>query len=198
MKLLIIGDDKISRKVVTSLPYDRHLRIVVDTTSLYRRVLRLLRRGSLTAPMLLQMAWAEMCRKGEPAPPLPTVKNNHDILSVIKKYGIDTAFLFRTGIIINSSVLATDVNVMNIHCAKLPDYAGLGAIYKALKNEEFYQEATLHRVAKQIDLGETVETLPYALRPELSYRHNEDIAYEAGAKLLARRLVGDKSADEVV
>jgi methionyl-tRNA formyltransferase len=46
------------------------------------------------------------------------------------------------------------------------------------------QQATLHRVTREIDRGEIVATRSYRLDPRLSYRRNEDRAYEAGMELL--------------
>jgi methionyl-tRNA formyltransferase len=71
-----------------------------------------------------------------------------------------------------------------VHCARLPDYLGLNAIGRALKNKDYDQAATLHKVIRQIDAGKIIAKKSYKLNPELSYKENEAIAYNSGIQLL--------------
>ena len=134
---------------------------------------------------LFQIAWADLFRKDHQIHrSFDQVRTNSDIESLIKKYAINTVILFRASIIINKDLINSNVEFINTHCARIPDYAGLGAINKALKNKDFDQEATLHHVAAKIDAGKIIATLPYQLSSSFSFRENENIAYNAGIDLV--------------
>lgn len=75
---------------------------------------------------------------------------------------------------------------MNIHCAKVPEYGGLGSIERAIKNRALEQYATLHQVTTTIDKGEIFDLEPFYLDAQKSYCFNENTAYEAGLRLLSR------------
>ena len=77
---------------------------------------------------------------------------------------------------------------MNIHCAKVPDYGGLGSIQKALDEKCYAQNSTLHQVTTTIDQGKVFDTESYKLDPNKSYFTNENIAYKSGLLLLQRTL----------
>lgn len=117
------------------------------------------------------------------------MRNNDELLHTISRYDIEQVYLFRAGLIINKKILDSGIDILNTHCARIPDYGGLGAIARALKDSSFDQVATLHRVTETIDDGEIVATEPYKLNAALSYRKNEDIAYEAGMRLLLKRFM---------
>jgi methionyl-tRNA formyltransferase len=117
-----------------------------------------------------------------------TITRNGDLVNIINLYAPQRVVLFRAGLIINKAVLATGVPIMNIHCAKIPEYGGIGSIAKALQENAFYQSATLHQVTEAIDQGIVFDTEPYELDPSTSYCMNEDSAYAAGYRLLVRTL----------
>jgi folate-dependent phosphoribosylglycinamide formyltransferase PurN len=96
--------------------------------------------------------------------------------------------LFRAGLIVGPAVLSTGVPVMNIHCARIPEYGGIGSIDRALRDGAYSQCATLHQVTTRIDEGEVHATEPYQLDPADGYCSNEDRAYDAGIRLLKRVL----------
>mgnify|MGYP000380692394 CR=1 FL=1 len=190
-KLLVVGDDKIGRRLIARLKENVSFRIILDKSSNIRRVFRLYRRGSLDLFCLFNMAIAEFFRKDRNVNISEYVKNNDDLLNLIYRYKVDQVYLFRAGLIINKKVLASGAVVLNIHCASIPDYGGLGAIARALQDGAYNQFATLHRVTDAIDGGEVIAIEPYKLDPMLNYRKNEDIAYEAGIHLLLRQLQND-------
>ena len=72
----------------------------------------------------------------------------------------------------------------NVHCARIPDYAGLGAIYRALNDGSLEQLAVMHKVTDAIDKGEIIATKRYQLDPKLSFHENENIAYLTGIDLI--------------
>ena len=187
-KLLVVGDDKIGRRLIVRLEENVRFRIILDKSSNIRRVFRLYRRGSLDLFCLFNMAIAEFFRKDRNVNISEYVKNNDDLLNLIYRYKIDQVYLFRAGLIINKKVLASGAVVLNIHCASIPDYGGLGAIARALQDGAYNQFATLHKVTESIDKGEIVATEAYKLDPKLNYKRNEDIAYDAGIRLLLKHL----------
>lgn len=96
--------------------------------------------------------------------------------------------MFRAGLIVERNKFPSNFDLLNIHCASLPKYRGLGFIHRAIKNGDFIQNATLHRVTNKIDEGEVLKELKYKMLPSNSYKKNEDVAYKAGFKLLVKVL----------
>ena len=81
------------------------------------------------------------------------------------------------------------MKILNIHCAKIPEYGGIGVLDRALNDKAYNQEATLHIITERIDEGEVITVEPYKLQESLSYRENENIAYDAGIKLFNRYFI---------
>jgi folate-dependent phosphoribosylglycinamide formyltransferase PurN len=187
--LLILGNDKISARVYASLPSDDRLVVAIDRSTNVGRVLRLLRRGSLTVRLVVQMMWCELRRS---APRMcsaaETVTSNVDMVRLINLHAPQRVVLYRAGLIISRAVLATGVPIMNIHCAKIPEFGGIGSIARALEEKAHHQCATLHQVTDAIDSGVVFDTEVYELDPAKSYCVNEDYAYAAGHRLLLRTL----------
>lgn len=187
--LLILGNDKISARVYASLPSDERLVVAIDRSTNVGRVLRLLRRGSLTVRLVVRMLWCELRR---PAPRMSNaveaVTSNGDMVRLINLHVPQRVVLFRAGLIISRAVLATGVPIMNIHCAKIPEFGGIGSIARALEQKAHHQCATLHQVTDAIDRGVVFDTEAYELDPDSSYCANEDHAYAAGHRLLLRTL----------
>jgi folate-dependent phosphoribosylglycinamide formyltransferase PurN len=187
--LLIFGNDKISARVHASLPPDERLVVAIDRSTNVGRVLRLLRRGSLNGRLVVQMLWCEL-RRSAPAARTTgeSVSSNSDLVKLLNLHTPMRVVLYRAGLIINSEVLAAGVPIMNIHCAKVPEYGGIGSIAKALREHAYLQCATLHQVTETIDSGVVFDTEAYELDPDSSYCVNEDRAYAAGQRLLLRTL----------
>ena len=78
------------------------------------------------------------------------------------------------------------IKILNIHCAKIPEYGGIGVLDRALNNKAYKQEATLHIITERIDDGEIVAVEPYELKKNISYKANEEIAYSAGTQLFKK------------
>ncbi len=183
--LLICGDDKLSRELISKIPESWIFQLAIDRSNDLRRIFRLLSKKRIQWAAIFQIAWADLFRKDHQIHrSFDQVRTNSDIESLIKKYTINTVILFRASIIINKELINSHVEFINTHCARIPDYAGLGAINKALKNKDFDQEATLHHVAAKIDAGKVIATQPYQLNDRFSFGENENIAYDAGIDLI--------------
>lgn len=192
--LLLVGDDKIGRALLARIPPG--VETALDRSSNWRRAARVALKGAVSLAALWLMWRAESRRRDTRTGPFPSVRSNAELLKRVRQARTDRLFLFRAGLIVNRELLAAVPEVLNIHCARLPEYGGLGAIYSALRRADYGQCATMHRVTARIDAGEVVATLPYVLDPARSYFENEQIAYEAGMRLLLDQLArsGDGSA----
>jgi folate-dependent phosphoribosylglycinamide formyltransferase PurN len=162
--------------------------VVTDTSTSLKRLFNLIRRGAITPNLLVKMALAEFLRRDYKAPEVQRVHSNSDLLKIIREHKIEKIFLFRVSLIINKRAIGSGAEILNVHCARIPDYGGLGAIMRALRDGAYDQVATLHRVNERIDEGEIIATVPYKLDRNLSYRENEEIAYEAGIQLILTQL----------
>ncbi len=188
--LLILGNDKFAGEALNQLvPLSEHVMVAVDCSTDIRRVLRLLLKKRLSCLLLIKMALCSYFRKGEkPASILSRIESNRDLQALFTWKKIDRIILFRAGLIISEEMLKNCIPIFNIHCARIPDYGGLGAIWNAIKDEAWEQQAILHNVTSTIDVGAILDSEPYRLDPRKSYCENENIAYLAGIRLLKRTL----------
>ncbi len=184
MKLLVVvGNDKLGRKFIANIDKDKY-HIILDDSSSIKRVLKLIQKRILRPTLILKMFVADLLRKdfqieGE----YESIKTNDDLIQIVKDNDIDQVILYRGGLIINKKFLEQGIKILNIHCAKIPEYGGIGVIDRALIDKAYDQEATLHIITEKIDDGEVVAVEPYKLQGNISYRENEDKAYDAGIKL---------------
>ena len=187
--VLVVGKDKISKNALYKIKKPSSVIVVEDASKSLKRLAKLIYRKKMSLSLLLRMVYCELKRYNYgPTDNDQVVSSNPSLLKVIKEVNPDKVILFRAGLIINQELLETGVPFLNIHCAKVPEFGGLGSISKALKEKAYQQAATFHRVTEFIDRGEILDVEPYELDPELSYCANENKAYEAGAKLLERQL----------
>ncbi|MEZ4273011.1 MAG: formyltransferase family protein [Myxococcota bacterium] len=187
--LIVVGNDKLGHLAIAQLQGCVHHDIVLDASSDWRRVASLLLKRRLSLGVVAQMAMADLMRQDAAITSMPIVNSNADLKRLIEQHHYQRIVLFRAGLIINRGLIESAKDITNIHCARLPDYAGLGAIARALKDGALEQAATLHRVTHKIDGGEILDCEPYQLKPSKSYRHNEDLAYTAGIRLLKRTVL---------
>jgi folate-dependent phosphoribosylglycinamide formyltransferase PurN len=190
--LLVMSSDKIAARALATVSVPRNVKIVVDRSGSGKRVMKLIRKGSLTIPLIIKMMLAEFRR-----PRFATfhrkdyeIRSNKDLIDIIGRENCKTILLFRAGLIINKKVLDAAERVLNIHSASLPKYGGLGVLQRAINDHAWEQKSTLHIVSTAIDEGEVLDVEPYTLHPDNSYFANEEVAYTAGAKLLERTLRG--------
>ncbi|NMC46987.1 MAG: hypothetical protein GYA52_09160, partial [Chloroflexi bacterium] len=131
--LVLVGNDKRGRAFIHRYARRYHVAMVVqDGSRAVRRVVKLLRRGSLSIPVLFKMTWAELRRPYFRIPALPHIKTNSELVAIINDQKIEQIVLYHVGLIIRRKVLQTGAKVCNIHCARLPEYGGLMAIQRAL------------------------------------------------------------------
>ena len=193
--ILLVGDDKIGRKMLSRVADLDHVVCFVDQSGGFRRTVKLILKGSLSLSVVAKMVWAELTRADFTISNIASIKSNEELLAVLKQLDSRHLYLFRAGLIVNQRVLNSGVEVLNIHCASLEGFGGLGSIARALASGSFNQCATLHRVTERIDQGEVLQVEPYQLNPTKSYQCNEDIAYASGMLLLERRLKQITMAD---
>lgn len=184
-RILIVSDDKIGRAALTELQHVPVEQIWLDRSSNIHRVFSLLVKRRVPLQTFFKMFVANLLRPSvKLVRDYPVIQNNDDLLQRLEKIGPAELVLFRAGLIVNRHVLGKTVSVVNIHCARLPDFGGLGVIANALKQKEYRQCATLHQVTVRIDEGKVLREWPYELNPEVSYFQNEQTAYAAGIALL--------------
>jgi methionyl-tRNA formyltransferase len=153
------------------------------------RIVKLIWRGRLSPSLLVKMYLAERRRPmGSIGKHYPAVSNNAELIHLIRELNPERVLLFRAGLIVKRSVLSIGVPIMNVHCARIPEYGGIGSIQRALNDCAYEQCATLHQVTESIDQGVVHATEPYHLSSHEGYGWNEDRAYEAGIRLLKRVL----------
>ena len=187
--LIILGNDKIAGVVSEQICRSENCLVYIDRSTGFSRILKLLKTRAISPVLLAKMAACELLRKGRrPNVEFPSIRNNEDLLQAIFVHKPDRLILFRAGLIINKSVIASGVPVFNIHAATVPDYGGIGSIDRAIKDKAYDQYASLHIVTTRIDEGAVVDKIRYKLNPEFSYCQNEDVAYRAGQQLLLRAI----------
>ena len=186
--LLILGGDCIARSVVKHLEPRNDLLVVIDQSTSLKRVARLIWTRRLALSVVMKMLFCE-CKRSAPSTSMlnfPTIKNNGHLLDIIYENKPERIVLFRAGLVISKEVISRGIPLMNIHCAKVPEYGGLGSIHRAIKESATSQNATLHQVTKTIDGGQVFDLEPYELDLNKSYCFNENTAYQAGLRLLLK------------
>ena len=187
--LIIIGNDKIAGGISEQVSKLGSCIVYVDKSTNISRVIKLIKKRVISPALLVKMIACETLRKGErPSAKLPSIHKNEDLLSAITTHNPDRLILFRAGLIVNSSVIAAGVPVLNIHAAIVPDYGGIGSIERAINSKAYAQHASLHVVTTRIDEGEVIDRVEYQLDPELSYFQNEEVAYRAAQQLLLKAI----------
>ncbi len=188
--LLILGGDSIGRSALKDLEPTDELLVVIDKSTSIKRVTRLILKGRLALFVVIKMLFCECKRPVSRVSfsNFPTIKTNTDLLDIIQNYEPERVVLFRAGLVINTKVISKGIPLMNIHCAIVPKYGGLGSIQRAIKDRAISQNATLHRVTETIDDGEVFDLEPYELELNKSYCFNENKAYRAGLRLLSRTI----------
>lgn len=188
--MLILGGDRISQKALESLKGSDSLVIVIDRSTGIKRVAKLIWRKRLSLILVLKMLICELRRESSPVSlvSFPRITKNKELLALLNEHNPERVVLFRAGLVINSDVISQGVPLLNIHCAKVPEYGGLGSIDRALKDSALEQNATLHKVTTTIDEGQVYDVEPFRLNPIRSYCYNENVAYQAGLKLLFRTI----------
>ena len=189
--ILIIGDDRMGRKAMASL------HAALPDIPIYRnrsggpkRIIKLIRKKIIPLPAVIAMAWAELRRPVSPAPDFPVLLTNQDVRSMLEREKPDQVICFRAGLVLTEKTLSCEPEFLNLHYTDLPEWGGLGTIYKALKAKAYEQNACLHEMVGEIDAGEVYHRQAYRLDPCKGYKENEDTGFEAGLSLLHHYLSG--------
>lgn len=188
--LLIIGGDKIARSTLNTLKPSDELMIAVDRSTNFKRVIRLIAKRRIAPFLLIKMFACELKRTNlkSSIQDVANIRSNSDLLHIINEFKPQRIVLFRAGLVISREVIERGIPLMNIHCAKVPEYGGLGSIERAIKDRALEQYATLHQVTTAIDRGEVFDLEPFYLDAQKSYCFNENTAYKAGLRLLSRTI----------
>tara|TARA_B100000242_G_C43055458_1_gene493958 strand:- start:15121 stop:15738 length:618 start_codon:yes stop_codon:yes gene_type:complete len=187
--LLVLGKDKIISKYLHENKFSKNIHIRLDNSNTIGRIIKLLKGRRISIKFLIKTLLCEMMRKHFPiSKNLKTVNNNYEIEKVILELKPDIIVLFRAGLIINKRVLSFNIPIYNIHCAKIPEFGGLGAIDKAIKRKILCQAACLYKISSTIDDGIILSERKYFLNLKKSYFFNENIAYQTGLDLLSETL----------
>ena len=188
--LLLLGNDRISRRAYSTLNLDAdRITVVVDKVPTLPRLIRLLRSRRLSISLLVKMLISEIKRPQYPEPKgCAHISSNSDLMALIQKLKPAQVLMFRAGLIISREVIETGIPILNIHCALVPEYGGIGSIGRALRDRAFEQAACLHVVTTTIDEGQVLDREPYRLVGTNGYSDNENTAYSAGIVLLSRVL----------
>ncbi len=186
--LFLISNDTNTKILANEVlaPFNRdQFYIVGDSSVSLSKIIRLLRKRRIKFFWLLKQLISSYVQKfilmrNVQCTLDNTVKSNDELADIIRKHPeIKTLIAFRGGLLVKENILS-NVNCINVHYARLPDYIGLGSISNALKNKDYKQEATIHIMEKSIDTGSTILTEPYLLEPSKPYWKNELIASKAG------------------
>lgn len=156
--------------------------VVFNSSERLARIFGLLQRHSLSTRFLVK---AMVCRLRDfrVLPGRTSLRNELSLREYLRVSSTEVVIMFRMGIIVSGETLK-NWTVVNVHVAKLPDYAGLGSILKALDAKDYCQLATAHRAVEKFDAGSKVLAIPYRLSPQLSYCQNERNAYLTGIKVV--------------
>ena len=190
--LLILGGDKIARDALGTITASNNLMVAIDNSTSLGRVVRLIAKRRIGLLLIIKMILCELIRTDPKisVKDFASIKNNSDVLRIIDEFKPQRIYLFRAGLVISREVIDRGIPLMNIHCAKIPEYGGLGSIARAIKDKAVEQHATLHQVTTTIDRGDVLDLEPFYLDPRKTYCFNENVAYQAGLRLLTRTVGG--------
>lgn len=142
------------------------------------RVFRLIRKGAISVRFLMRTL---VCRLRDLRifSPRITLDSVSALDAHLAGKSTEILIMFRVGFVIPEEILGR-YRVINVHVAKLPEYAGLGSLLAALDAGDFAQCATAHTATTKVDSGSVLLEIPYSLNPSLTYCENESVAYAAG------------------
>ncbi|MEM9028332.1 MAG: hypothetical protein AAGC70_08175, partial [Pseudomonadota bacterium] len=133
-ELLLVGRDKISNCLLAKIVPAPNLLIARHVGGSAKRAVKLVMRRRLRVSDIGKMFLAELMRPDFQFShsKIFDVSNNADLAQIVRTQQISRVYLFRVGLIINSTILKHKVDVYNVHCANIHNYGGLAAIRRAL------------------------------------------------------------------
>lgn len=169
--------------------------LLLDVSSRASRTLKLLRKRRISFLDVFRLALCEMRRSSRTSNRSGgwiDVHSNRELESIIEQMQAHTLILFRAGVIIDAQILKLPIDVLNIHAATIPEFAGLMAIPRAIRSGSLKQQVTLHHVTSQVDQGRIEEVREYEIPAGASVCAAEDVAYATAVELLLDRVISAK------
>ena len=107
--LIILGSDKIAGSAAAKIDkMQEDSKIVIDRSTNFLRVKKLLQSGALSPILVCKMACCEVMRRDKrPSMNLQGISSNSELLKVIIEFEPDRLILFRAGLIISKKILET-------------------------------------------------------------------------------------------
>jgi hypothetical protein len=200
--VIITSNDLISRHLLAEtlghLKQHKNLLIIYDASSTWKRVVKLINKKRISIIWLLKVTIARFFQRmhlrnytqfSTKLIPNSIIHNNSELTNFLNSNeDIAKVYCFRAGLVINK-LNVHKANFINLHCAKIPKYAGLMSIARALADGDYNQECVLHKVVEAIDSGVILGKQVYKLDPSLPYWKNELHAYQVGASFLKKILL---------
>ena len=127
--LLVTTDSKLTRILFESVfPKSSDVIIVVDKCSDFRRTCKVVFKKFDFLNSLTENGNSEFSQKARKRIAADHEAHDHtELLTLFNKYNPDRMILFRAGLILKRRMFPEDACIVNIHCATLPGYGGLGA-----------------------------------------------------------------------
>lgn len=189
--LILISGDDASKKLAAEFLKDferKSYLLVEDHTMSVDKIWRLLKKRRIGFLWLIRQYFSSkrqqnaLSKHSEISPDL-CINSHKEFSDYIALHpNLDMLFAFRAGLVLQKSLLSK-IKCINTHYARLPEYGGLGAISKALKNKDYDQQATIHQMTSEIDKGEIYLTHDYTLDSGEPYWKNELKAAYAGVEV---------------
>ena len=125
--ILVLGNDRISKQALKQIKYSENLLIVIDRSTTIQRVAKLIFRRRLSLGLVIKMFLCELKRNSSDlsTTAYQGIKSNADLLALLDKHTPNKVVLFRAGLLISKNVIGHGIPLLNIHCAKVPEY-GVG------------------------------------------------------------------------
>jgi methionyl-tRNA formyltransferase len=191
-KLLITSDIILATEIQNEFGLN-NFQIVLDKSPQLLRTIKLIFRRKLTVGQVLKiyMCRNRMKKKSVDYSSKLTVTNQYELLDIVENFKPELLVAIQCSMIFNVSRFPTKLKMLNIHGASLPQYGGLGALFRAIADESYNQECVLHLLTNDIDKGKTLASIKYYLDPNLSYCQNYERSIIAGKKLIEELCNGD-------
>jgi|688.fasta_scaffold260177_2 methionyl-tRNA formyltransferase len=184
-KVIIITGNKFILRNLRDYQF-RNTMIIYDNSSKFNRILRLLRNRKLNTRNIIMMYFAQIDKNSHKRinNQFTRIKSELEFVKIVDSYQPSHIISIHCGIIFHTSLYSQKILMLNIHCASLPQYPGLGAIINAISDKKGVQNVTMHKITNKIDSGEILKTKNFELNLTESYKMNYQKSILAGIELL--------------
>ena len=181
--LIIIGNDKISNKLVKELQLtDNKIKILRDKSLNLKKLIKLfLKSKQKDIIFYIVSIFNELRRKNIKVKKVESFTNKKELNSILFKLNPKLILVFRANLIFPKEIV-DHFKIINFHCADITkeNYRGLGAIYRSFKDKESNPKISAHKMVTKIDDGELIFQSNYNFDFTKSYFHNENLAFLSG------------------